>query len=72
LLLYILRQEKKYLERQVDDLDDMLPSYFRDFWNYFDWTVYFLLFLVTVSFKYLFIRFHAHFSSREGRRGQQP
>uniref|UniRef100_H2ZHL3 Ion transport domain-containing protein n=1 Tax=Ciona savignyi TaxID=51511 RepID=H2ZHL3_CIOSA len=39
-------EERTYLESEANDLDDMLPSYFSDFWNYFDWTVYFLQLIV--------------------------
>nr|XP_039272918.1 transient receptor potential channel pyrexia-like isoform X2 [Styela clava] len=42
-------EERNYLEREIDTLDDMLPSYFQDFWNFFDWTVYFLNFAVLVT-----------------------
>ncbi|XP_068094117.1 transient receptor potential channel pyrexia-like isoform X2 [Hyperolius riggenbachi] len=42
-------EEKEYLEKSVKDLEDIQPSYFRDFWNVFDWIVYFLLFAVIIT-----------------------
>ncbi|XP_040210884.1 transient receptor potential cation channel subfamily V member 6-like [Rana temporaria] len=36
-------EEKEYLQRSVEDLEKIHPSYFKDFWNVFDWIVYFLL-----------------------------
>nr|AOR07029.1 transient receptor potential channel-like protein [Saccoglossus kowalevskii] len=41
-------QEKLYLEREVDEIQGMGPSYFSDSWNYFDWFVYFLLLCCSV------------------------
>nr|XP_006825178.1 PREDICTED: transient receptor potential channel pyrexia-like [Saccoglossus kowalevskii] len=41
-------QEKLYLEREVEEIQDMGPSYFSDSWNYFDWFVYLLLFCCTI------------------------
>ena len=37
----------------MDTLDDMLPTYFQDFWNYFDWIVYFLILLVVVGMAFV-------------------
>nr|XP_018671663.1 transient receptor potential cation channel subfamily A member 1 isoform X3 [Ciona intestinalis] len=39
-------EEHKYLESETKYLDDLLPSYFSDFWNYFDWIVYFFQLIV--------------------------
>ncbi|KAM5158169.1 uncharacterized protein ACMZJ9_009416 [Mantella aurantiaca] len=36
-------EEKEYLLKSVEDLEKIQPSYFKDFWNVFDWIVYFLL-----------------------------
>ncbi|XP_070555880.1 transient receptor potential cation channel subfamily V member 3-like isoform X2 [Ptychodera flava] len=36
-------QERKYIDREIEELNDMGPSYFSDSWNYFDWFVYILL-----------------------------
>lgn len=42
-------QEEAYLKREKESVSDMLPGYFHDFWNYFDWIVYLLNFTVLVS-----------------------
>ncbi|XP_056378709.1 uncharacterized protein LOC130274414 isoform X2 [Hyla sarda] len=39
-------EEKEYLQKCIDDLQDINPAYFKDFWNVFDWIVYFLLLAV--------------------------
>ena len=44
-----LIQEKKYYETQKDVLYKMLPTYFQDVWNMFDWVVYILVLVVVVS-----------------------
>uniref|UniRef100_F6VFN8 Ion transport domain-containing protein n=1 Tax=Ciona intestinalis TaxID=7719 RepID=F6VFN8_CIOIN len=41
-------EEHKYLESETKYLDDLLPSYFSDFWNYFDWIVYFFQLIVLI------------------------
>ncbi|KAM3929339.1 uncharacterized protein RB166_007111 isoform 1-T2 [Leptodactylus fuscus] len=42
-------EEKEYLQKGIDDLQDIHPAYFKDFWNVFDWIVYFLLLAVIVT-----------------------
>ncbi|XP_044150997.1 LOW QUALITY PROTEIN: transient receptor potential channel pyrexia-like [Bufo gargarizans] len=42
-------EEKEYLQKGIDDLQDIQPAYFKDFWNVFDWIVYFLLLAVIVT-----------------------
>ncbi|OCT75011.1 transient receptor potential cation channel subfamily A member 1 isoform X1 [Xenopus laevis] len=42
-------EEKEYLQKGIEDLNKVHSSYFRDFWNIFDWIVYFLLLAVTVT-----------------------
>lgn len=39
-------EEKEYLQKCIDDLQDVHSAYFKDFWNVFDWIVYFLLLAV--------------------------
>ncbi|XP_069813214.1 transient receptor potential channel pyrexia-like isoform X2 [Dendropsophus ebraccatus] len=39
-------EEKEYLQKCIVDLEDIHPAYFKDFWNVFDWIVYFLLLAV--------------------------
>ncbi|KAM9308458.1 uncharacterized protein PAF06_012666 [Gastrophryne carolinensis] len=36
-------EEKEYLLKSMEDLKQSQLSYFKDFWNVFDWIVYFLL-----------------------------
>ncbi|XP_075681857.1 uncharacterized protein LOC142651276 isoform X2 [Rhinoderma darwinii] len=42
-------EEKEYLQKGIDDLQDIHPSYLKDFWNVFDWIVYFLLLAVILT-----------------------
>ncbi|KAM4027278.1 uncharacterized protein ACNLHF_023083 isoform 4-T6 [Anomaloglossus baeobatrachus] len=42
-------EEKEYLLKVIDDLQDIHPAYFKDFWNVFDWIVYFLLLAVILT-----------------------
>ncbi|XP_040289767.1 transient receptor potential cation channel subfamily A member 1-like [Bufo bufo] len=42
-------EEKEYLQKGIDDLQYIQPAYFKDFWNVFDWIVYFLLLAVIVT-----------------------
>ncbi|KAM4704918.1 uncharacterized protein WCC33_009732 [Rhinophrynus dorsalis] len=42
-------EEKEYLLKGIEDLHGMQPAYFRDFWNVFDWIVYFLLLAVILT-----------------------
>ena len=36
-------EERAYIEREIKELHDQKPSYFRDWWNYFDWVTYGLI-----------------------------
>ncbi|KAK2177712.1 hypothetical protein NP493_583g02067 [Ridgeia piscesae] len=38
-------EEQKYLQQEIENLDDVNPQYFNDFWNIFDWICYTLLFV---------------------------
>ncbi|KAM4688899.1 uncharacterized protein O3C94_006999 [Discoglossus pictus] len=42
-------EEKEYIQKGIEDVQGMQPAYFRDFWNVFDWIVYFLLFAVILT-----------------------
>nr|AAI70078.1 XCAT2 protein [Xenopus laevis] len=42
-------EEKEYLQKGIEDLNKVHSGYFRDFWNIFDWIVYFLLLAVIVT-----------------------
>ncbi|XP_072269334.1 transient receptor potential cation channel subfamily A member 1-like [Pyxicephalus adspersus] len=42
-------EEKEYLQKSIEDLEALQPSYFKDFWNVFDWMVYFLLCAVIIT-----------------------
>ncbi|XP_063309058.1 transient receptor potential cation channel subfamily A member 1-like [Pelobates fuscus] len=42
-------EEKEYLQKGVEDLQGMNTAYLKDFWNVFDWIVYFLLFAVILT-----------------------
>ncbi|XP_069585093.1 transient receptor potential channel pyrexia-like [Ranitomeya imitator] len=42
-------EEKEYLQKGIDDLQAIHPAYFKDFWNVFDWIVYFLLLAVILT-----------------------
>eukprot|EP00079_Xenopus_tropicalis_P019808 XP_012809940.1 PREDICTED: transient receptor potential channel pyrexia-like isoform X1 [Xenopus tropicalis] len=42
-------EEKEYLQKGIEDLHKVNSGYFRDFWNIFDWIVYFLLLAVSVT-----------------------
>ncbi|XP_018414959.1 PREDICTED: transient receptor potential channel pyrexia-like [Nanorana parkeri] len=42
-------EEKEYLQKSVEDLESNQLSYFKDFWNVFDWIVYFLLSAVILT-----------------------
>ncbi|XP_076824501.1 uncharacterized protein LOC143470328 isoform X2 [Clavelina lepadiformis] len=42
-------EEERYLKGEINLLDDMLPFYFKDFWNYFDWAVYVLIFILVIT-----------------------
>ncbi|XP_072007308.1 uncharacterized protein [Engystomops pustulosus] len=42
-------EEKEYLQKGIFDLLDIHPPYFKDFWNVFDWIVYFLLLAVILT-----------------------
>ncbi|XP_063777394.1 transient receptor potential channel pyrexia-like isoform X2 [Pseudophryne corroboree] len=42
-------EEKEYLQNVTEGVEEMQPAYFRDFWNAFDWIVYFLLLAVILT-----------------------
>ncbi|XP_038666107.1 transient receptor potential channel pyrexia-like [Scyliorhinus canicula] len=42
-------EEESYLKKQLAGLEEMHPSYFKDFWNLFDWMVYLLLFALIAT-----------------------
>ncbi|XP_053322428.1 transient receptor potential cation channel subfamily A member 1-like [Spea bombifrons] len=42
-------EEKEYLEKGIEDLQGVHASYLKDFWNVFDWIVYFLLLAVILT-----------------------
>ncbi|XP_070556521.1 polycystin-2-like protein 2 [Ptychodera flava] len=41
--------EKKWLEKEKEDVESVKPSYFHNYWNIFDWCVYILL-IICVAF----------------------
>ncbi|XP_022090577.1 uncharacterized protein LOC110979250 isoform X2 [Acanthaster planci] len=40
-------QEQQYLRQEIEEINDQGAAYFSEFWNYFDWIVYFLLLVIT-------------------------
>lgn len=40
--------EEEFLVSEIKQIEDKLPSYFSDGWNYIDWVTYFLCVVVTV------------------------
>ncbi|XP_053571917.1 transient receptor potential cation channel subfamily V member 6 [Bombina bombina] len=42
-------EEKEYLEKGIEDVMGKRAAYFKDFWNVFDWIVYFLLLAVILT-----------------------
>ncbi|XP_078542266.1 uncharacterized protein LOC144827992 [Lissotriton helveticus] len=42
-------EEKEYLQQLIDELGDSHPAYMKDFWNLFDWLVYFMLLIVITT-----------------------
>uniref|UniRef100_A0A8C5N5B2 Ion transport domain-containing protein n=1 Tax=Leptobrachium leishanense TaxID=445787 RepID=A0A8C5N5B2_9ANUR len=42
-------EEKEYLLKGIEDLQGLSTAYLRDFWNVFDWIVYFLLLAVILT-----------------------
>ncbi|MEE6463151.1 hypothetical protein FKM82_005801, partial [Ascaphus truei] len=42
-------EEKEYLQKGMADVRAMHPAYLKDFWNVFDWIVYFLLLAVILT-----------------------
>ena len=42
-------KEADYLKEEINSIENSVSSYFQDMWNYFDWIVYSLSFLVLVN-----------------------
>ncbi|KAJ1194008.1 hypothetical protein NDU88_003303 [Pleurodeles waltl] len=42
-------EEKDYLQKLIDELDDSRPAYMKDFWNLFDWIVFLMLLIVITT-----------------------
>ncbi|KAM8966809.1 uncharacterized protein RCH25_025436 [Pelodytes ibericus] len=42
-------EEEEYLQKGIEDLQGVHPAYLKDFWNVFDWIVYFLLLAVILT-----------------------
>ncbi|KAI0229397.1 hypothetical protein LSAT2_020202 [Lamellibrachia satsuma] len=56
-------EEEKYLQQEINNLDDVTPQYFNDFWNIFDWICYALL-LVSLLTHVIDVGAHSSFRAR--------